>query len=250
MNSEENLKINRFKDLALWSANRGVPRFSAFLDMAEQDLLQQGRAKMAVPFWLFGGFDEAERVVAAFCEEEPESKEFPISAVLVKAANMKFKGELTHRDYLGSLMGLGIERDRLGDITVKEGFAYVFCLSEIAHFIAENLTSVGRVTVTCEILPAGEAKGAAPAFEEFVEPLASERIDAAVARLARCSRSAAQDCISQAKVYINRKLSLSGADKIKPGDVISIRGTGKFRYEGIAYVGKKGTEHAKFLKYV
>ena len=250
MNNEERLMINRFKDLALWSASRGVPRYSAFLDMAQQDLLQQGRADFAVPFWLYGGFDEAERVVAAFCEEEPEKEAYPVAAVRVRAANMKFKGELTHRDYLGSLMGLGIERDRLGDITVKDGEAFVFCLAEIAPFIADNLTSVGRVTVTCEVLPVSEAVGAAPEFEEVVEPLASERVDAAVAKLAKCSRGAAVALIEQAKVFVNRRQCQSGADKIKPGDVISIRGTGKFKYDGIAYVGRKGTEHARFFKYV
>lgn len=250
MNNDENIRINRFKDLARRSYERGIPCFTPFLDMAEQDLLQRGRAEYAVPFWLFGGFDGAERAVAAFDTEEPEPGRYPVAVVEIKAVNMKFKGSLTHRDYLGSLMGLGIERDRLGDIVVKDGYAYVFCLKDIAPFIAENCTSVGRVTVECRVADPGETADTEPKFEELIELLASERIDAAVARLAKCSRSAAVSLIIQGKVFINRRESREGSDRITAGDVISIRGTGKFRYEGIAYTGKKGTDHGKFLKYV
>ena len=250
MNNDEKIKINRFKDLALRSYERGIPCFTPFLDMAEQDLLQRGRAEYAVPFGFYGGFDGAERVMACFDADETEPGRYPLAVVKIKAVNMKFKGTLTHRDYLGSLMGLGIERDRLGDIVVKDGYAYVFCLKEIAPFIAENCTSVGRVTVECEMTAPGEAEDTDTKFEEIVEPLASERIDAAVARLAQCSRSAAVALIIQGKVFINRKECKEGSDRIAPGDVISVRGTGKFRYEGIAYTGKKGTDHGKFLKYV
>jgi RNA-binding protein YlmH len=250
MNNDESLKVNRFKDLALRSYERGIPCFTPFLDMAEQDLLQRGSAEYPVPFRLYGGFDGAERVVACFDAKETEPEDYPLAAVEIKAVNMKFKGTLTHRDYLGSLMGLGIERDRLGDIVVKDGYAYVFCLKEIAPFIAENCTSVGRVTVGCRVIGTGEAEDTDAKFEELVEPLASERIDVAVARLAKCSRSAAVALIIQGKVFINRRECKEGSDRIAPGDVISVRGTGKFRYEGIAYTGKKGTSHGKFLKYV
>ncbi len=235
--------------MSLWSYNHGIPRYSAFLDALEQDLLMKADG-LATGFWLFGGFEEAERVVAAFAEEEPEHSAFPVAAVAVRPSNARFPGDLTHRDYLGALMGLGIERDRIGDINVGKEVSYIFCLTDIAQFIADNLTSVGRTTVKCELSDIAGLSARPVEFEDICVPLASERVDAAVARLAKVSRNGAAELLAQAKVFLNRRQCENGAAKLKEGDILSIRGIGKFKYDGIAYTGKKGKEHALFKKYI
>jgi len=251
MTNEEKNLINHFRDLSVSSDRKGIYRYSGFLNLPEQDLLIRGKAEYAVPFSTFGGYEGAERVMAAFGSEDSyDTLEYPISVLEIKPLNEKFATELTHRDYLGAIMGLGLERDRVGDIAIKGKTALVYCVSEIADYLAENITSVGRTQVSCSVKRPDEVENDAERiFIEMVKPLASERIDAAVAELASCSRGAATELIAAAKVFLNQRQCESNSAKIKEGDIITIRGVGKFKYDGIDYVGKKGKLHGKFLKY-
>ncbi len=251
MTNEEKNLMNHFRDLSVSSDRKGIHRYSGFLNLPEQDLLQRGRGDYAAPFETFGGFDGAERVMAAFGSEECyDTLDYPISVLEITPLNEKFAGELTHRDYLGAIMGLGLERDRIGDIVIKGKTAVVYCVSEIADYLAENISSIGRTQVSCSVKSPAEVESSAErSFQELIKPLASERLDAAVAELASCSRGLATDYIAASKVFLNQRLCESNSAKIKAGDIITIRGIGKFRYEGVDYVGKKGKLHGKFLKY-
>ncbi len=214
-------------------------------------MLQRGKREYAVPFETYGGFDGAERVVAAFGGEDCfDTLEYPISVLVCEPLNEKFATELTHRDYLGAIMALGIERECIGDIVINGKKALIYCISDMADYLSENLTSVGKTSVSCCVKsPSDVDNNTEKKFVELIKSLASERIDAAVAELAGCSRSAASEYIAAAKVFLNQRQCESNSVKIKPGDIISIRGIGKFRYDGIDYIGKKGTLHAKFSRY-
>ena len=104
-----------------------------------------------VPYQLGGGYQDAERVMLRFGGEElmGYEEEFPISCLKVSPVSAKFADVLTHRDYLGALMNLGIERDRLGDILIAGNEAFIFCTSSMADFITENLVKVKHTSVSC-----------------------------------------------------------------------------------------------------
>lgn len=248
---DDNILLKHFIDLSVASDRRNLHKYSNFLNLPEQDILQRGKREYAVPFETYGGFDGAERVVAAFGGEDCfDTLEYPISVLVCEPLNEKFAMELTHRDYLGAIMALGIERECIGDIVINGKKALIYCISDMADYISENLTSVGKTSVSCCVKsPSDVDNNTEKKFVELIKSLASERIDAAVAELAGCSRSAASEYIAAAKVFLNQRQCESNSVKIKPGDIISIRGIGKFRYDGIDYIGKKGTLHAKFSRY-
>lgn len=234
----ENLLKNRFTELSKRSFDRGIWTFSEFLSLAEQDILL--RLRLSSPYELVGGFEGAERRLAAFGSEDlcGYIEDAPIVCVQIAPVNDKFADDLTHRDFLGSLMALGIRREVLGDIAIKENRGYLFCLSSIADYICRNLESVRHTTVKCEICEVPEIITEKPPVRELI--IASERLDAIVAAVYKLSRSESQALIKDGKVFINGRLTESSAADIPDGAAISVRGHGRFLYEGIERETKKG----------
>ena len=230
----------RFEELAARADGRGRYTYTQFLTLAEQDVLQKQARSLATTFQWMGGYEAAERRLACFGREEhmgypPES---PVQCVMIAPANKKFSGELGHRDFLGSLMGLGIERRLLGDIQLVDGEGYLFCLEEIAPFICDNLIQVARTTVRCEVCEAPERLSEPPELSEVV--VASERLDALIAAVWKLSRSEAQGLLERGMVFIDGRMIESAAHNLKEGDVVSVRHQGRFRYEGTLRETKKG----------
>ena len=230
----------RFEELAARADGRGRYTYTQFLTLAEQDVLQKQARSLATTFQWMGGYETAERRLACFGRAEhmgypPES---PIQCVMIAPANKKFAGELGHRDFLGSLMGLGIERRLLGDIQLVDGEGYLFCLEEIAPFICDNLIQVARTTVRCEVCEAPEKLSEPPELSEVV--VASERLDALIAAVWKLSRSEAQGLLEKGMVFIDGRMIESAAHNLKEGDVVSVRHQGRFRYEGTLRETKKG----------
>ena len=188
----------------------------------------------------FGGAEECERRMIRFGDRELCGYEepFPISLLEIKPVQEKFADALSHRDFLGSLLGLGLQREKTGDILVKDNRAYAFVHRDIADYIADNLEYVKHTHVkvsVCEAVPE-EVK---PRREKQRLIVSSNRLDAVIARLYRLSREQAAKLISQACVYINGAECVSTSKTIKEGDVVSVRGHGKFVFTGEAGQSKK-----------
>ena len=162
----------------------------------------------------------------------------PVQCVRIEPVQQKFADDLTHRDFLGSLMALGLRREVLGDIEIAENVGYLFCLESIAGFVCENLVSVRHTTVRCEPSDPPEKLTAPPPVTELV--VASERLDAAVAAVFRLSRSQAQELIEGEQVFLSGRAARSASAVLAPGTVVSVRRHGRFLYEGIARETKKG----------
>jgi RNA-binding protein YlmH len=230
----------RFEELAARADGRGRYTYTQFLTLAEQDVLQTMSRQLAAPFVWMGGYEAAERRLACFGREEdmgyaPQS---PICCLSIAPASKKFSGDLGHRDFLGSLMALGIKRQLLGDIQIVDGVGYLFCLEEIAPYLCENLISVGRTTVHCEPCEAPEQLSQPPEPTEVV--VASERLDALIAAVWRLSRSQAQELLERGMVFIDGRLVVSPSHTLREGDTVSVRHQGRFRYEGTLRETKKG----------
>lgn len=238
MNEELQLK-NRFTELSERSYSRGCYTYTEFLTLAEQDILTKTLPQNR--YTLYGGIRDAQRKIACFGNEDICGYEEapPVSIVKIAPVSMRFADNLTHRDFLGSLMGLGIRREMLGDIITDENTAYLFCLESICAYITENLTQVKHTTVKCTVeteLP--EICITEPEAQEFV--VASERCDAIVAAAYSLSRSNSQKLFSQKLVFINSSLCENPEALLKAEDIVSVRGYGRFIYKGIKLQTKKG----------
>jgi RNA-binding protein YlmH len=241
MTQDEQLLKNRFAELARRAFIRESYAYSEFLTLAEQDVLtKMAFAPGLAPFALEGGYPAAERKVACFGDERKNgyAQEPPIVCVAVSPVHQKFADTLTHRDFLGALMALGFRRSVLGDIVVSENCGYVFCLESVAGYVAEQFTQVRRTTVRCAVTQAPDLAAELP--EPVSLAVASERADAVVAAVYKLSRNESQQLISQEKVFVNSRQIESPGFVLPPGGLVSVRGFGRFLYEGVAGETRRG----------
>ncbi len=199
-------------------------------------------------YLIYGGKSDFDRAVVCFLpdylDEEGfllQEKENPeiISCIHVTPVNAKFADELNHRDYLGSLMNLGIERDLTGDIIATDKEAYIYVLKSIAELICKELVRIKHTTVKCEEINPKDCD-VEPEFEEITGSVASERTDAILAFVYRLSRSDSQKLIEAEKVFIDGRTAVSGGYTLKTGSRVSVRGYGKFIYMGTEKETRKG----------
>ncbi len=243
-NKEEQLLAGRLSDLANICYNRNIPVFSGFLNLNEQNILEQnahGSSKGVfsnVCVLTDGGYESAERKIAVFLPYSGYDYQLPIEIIRIEA-DKRFAGELTHRDFLGALMNLGIERSLIGDIVISEGSAYVFCLEKIAEFIADNLTRVKNDYVSCTRNCTLD-KDFTPSYKEIVGSVASLRLDAVISLAFNESRSHSVSYIEDSLVFVNGRLITTNAYNLKEGEIISVRGRGRFKYMYTKSETKKG----------
>lgn len=190
---------------------------------------------------LFGGCNDAERVIAGFGAER---EDFPISAVVLSGDF----SSLSHRDVLGSLMALGIDRAAAGDIFVTEDCAVIFSEERMASYIAENLRSVAKEKVEAHIAGVNEVN-VAREFDEVKKSVASERADAVVGAVFSLSRSDAAEAIARSEVMLNYSVLPSKDRRISSGDVISAKGRGKALVTFSGDMSKKGRLFILIKKY-
>ena len=236
---DEHMLKNRFEELAARASERGCYTYSEFLTPAEQDTLW--RMRLSVPVEMKGGYFAAERKLACFGSLELCGYEetLPICCICIAPTSKKFADELTHRDFLGSLMGLGIRRALIGDIIIVDNRGYLLCLETIADYIAEQLMQVKHTTVTCtRVSGPPEIIEQLPEISQII--VASERIDAVVAAVYKLSRAECQRLFEQDKVFTNSRLQEKYTYTPLRNDVISVRGFGRFIYEGVERETHKG----------
>lgn len=241
------ITIQRLRELADRSYSSGQYVFTDFLSIAELSVYYENEVELSyVKPALYGGCEIAERKMIRFGNEEElgYSVDFPIAALSVRPLSKKFADELNHRDFLGALMNLGIKRELLGDIFVRENEACLFCKDAIADFIAENLTRIKHTSVKVERTEDTEAL-TAPNLEEKVIQVSSPRIDAVISKVWSLSRQDALELFPQEKVYLNGRSCTENAKKLSAGDIISVRGRGRFIFAEELSLSKKGKQNCK-----
>lgn len=242
MEKEEQLLIKRIGELARLCYERDILTGTDFLSLSEQAIFQTISGTLPpVRYELTGGFLTSERKVLCFLPSYLETAQdaLPFDCLRIAPVNPKFAEELTHRDYLGALMGLGIERGVCGDIIVKDGEAYVFVLKKMSRFLTENLTQVRHTSVFAELCENG-LETVSPEYRELCGSVNSLRLDCVVALAGRLSRAKAAGLIESEKVAVNGRTELSVSRTVKEGDVLSVRGIGKFRVGAEGAQTKKG----------
>ena len=180
-------------------------------------------------------------MVIRFGSEEELGYEvpFPIACIRVSPLQRKFADELSHRDFLGALMNLGIDRATLGDIRTGDDETYLFCLESIAGFLCENLTRVRHTDVRCVVTEEiGDMPRDVP--ETVCIQVQSLRIDAVLSRVYHISREKSMDLFREGRVYVNGRLCENNSRQLKAGETVNARGFGKFSLTGEPGKTKKG----------
>ncbi|MBE5808144.1 MAG: hypothetical protein E7317_07380 [Clostridiales bacterium] len=229
--------LRHMHELALRAAYTGTPRWTRFLEPSqERDALSCAR-EAGCRMDLYGGYDDAERRMAGFWTDEKPA-EAPIAPLLI-TWNEKFASP-GHRDLLGSVMALGIERDTFGDIVFgrQPGTAYLFSTEEMADYFIGNLERVGRTAV--KVVRADRVEPAEPEGVTIRLTVSQLRLDAIVAAGCRLSRSEAQKLIVQGLVKVNHIEETRTDAKLTEGDLLSIRGHGRLRIQALQGETRRG----------
>ena len=242
MSDGQELLKKRFLELARKSYNSGIFTFTDFLGLAEQSAFSEIKREISgIPYTAFGGAEGAERVMIRFGSEEELGYElpFPIRTVKAEPASQRFADKLTHRDFLGAILNLGIERKCVGDIVIKDNVGYIFAREDIAEFIASELTRAKhtelRTSITDE-LPKGELYRT----ETRHIQANGERLDAIVAKVFSLSREDAQRLFLKGLVFVSGRCVENTSYIPKQGEIISVRGLGRMIYRGCDSLTKKG----------
>lgn len=258
MEKEDRFFIKRMGELAAMAERQNRPVFTEFLTLYEHSMVLSTSGRLAtVSIQSWGGYKEAERRLICFSPISPinvsggtskgdnsllEELKFPITCIHICPRNRKFSDNLSHRDFLGAVLNLGIERNRTGDILVDGEDAWLFCESEIAGFIENNLERIKHTAVICrqkdplEVPP----ETFCPNVKKIKGFVSSLRLDAIISIAFHASRSSMAELIHAEKVFINGRLAAENSIIIKENDLISVRGMGKFRFAGTEGTSKKG----------
>ena len=199
----------------------------------------------------FGGYEEAERRIYSFRPSSVPVYEwdYPIDCLKIEPKAIKFSEKLSHRDYLGALLNLGVDRNTIGDILVDENAAWMFCQRKMTDFFLENLCRVRHTTINITLVSNPE-EFPKPKMEAISGTCASVRLDSLIALAFQASRSSMVSCIEGGTVYVNGRLVTSNGYEPKDGDIISVRGKGRFCYEGTTGTTKKGRVCVHLKKYI
>lgn len=248
MNSENALLIARLEDVIKSSAKKQFPSFIGFLNEQEISVLLQHLKKSPISNYRFyGGYENSDRcLLGVSFGDYIEDYYYPITGI---AFRYKPEFKLNHRDFLGSLMGLGLKRETIGDILIGDGYAVAFVKDDIKQYILSQVQKVGSVGVTVEewdnyTLPLKNE------FENINCTVSSARLDNIVSALVPISRDKSATLIKQGMVFVNSLVNDNVSYIIKAGDKVSIRGKGKFLIGEFSGMTKKGRLKLIVQKYI
>lgn len=248
--NEQELCKKRLIDLSKQADIKGIVTFSGFLNLNEQNIYHTVQNQFYTKTKLFGGYDSAERQMVAFIPDALYYEyDYPIKCIRITPKYPKFAEKLTHRDVLGALMNLGIERNRLGDILCFEEEYYVFCEEGILAFILAELGKIRHTMVDLQEECEYAHLQANISLEEKFDMIASNRIDCIVAKAFHLSRSESAELLASEKVFINGKCITNCNQSCDNGAIVSVRGKARFIFEDCNTISKKGKIRVKFSFY-
>ena len=249
---EERLLLAHVLDRAEQARRRNAPAETDFLSPAEQ--VRCGEALRLAGFsetdWAAdGGYEGAERRMLLFLPDwmEPETAEPPLRCL---RAAFRPDDRLNHRDILGSLMGMGIVREKVGDILVSPESADLIVLDTVADFLLSSWNSAGRAKLTVTEIPAAHLHIPEVRCEEVRDTVSSLRLDAVCSTGFRMARGKAADLISSGHVQVNWRPCTKADKLLTEGDTVSARGFGKFQLAAVGGVTKKGRTAIVVKRYI
>jgi len=251
---EDRLVLAKILDRAEQAESRNIPAATDFLSPQQQmtalDLLRL--AGIAESHYVcFGGYEGAERKLIVFLPDWLEAEDAPEQSP-IRCLRAAFRPEenLSHRDFLGSLMGLGIVREKVGDILVSGGSADIVVLEPVAEFLRQSWDAAGRVKLTVTEIEAAHLHIPEAKCQELRDTVPSLRLDALVSTGFRMARGKAAELIAGGRVQLNWR-ECSKPDKILgAGDTVSARGFGKFEVSEVGGMTRKGRISVVLKRYI
>ncbi len=254
---EQELCKKRLLDLSRQAERKGIVLFSDFLNLNELTIYRQCQGLFESRSQCFGGIPHAERQMIAFFPEALSLREgaekidrcdYPIAALQAAPAHPKFAEKLSHRDYLGAITSLGVDRGKIGDILVHEGGAFILCEEGMASYFMENLQKIRHTQVTLRAVPCEEVT-MQQNFLEQVGIITSNRLDAVLACVCHLSRKQALNLLRQEKVFVNGKSTDNPGYSCRAEDIVSVRGFGRFIYQEECGATHKGRLKIRYQLY-
>ena len=250
---EERVLLARALDKLELAQNRSVPACTPFLSPGEQasvtDLLNAwGRPRHL----FFGGYEGAERAVCAFLPDWQEESDFladPEGPVAALEAAFPADAELSHRDILGALMGLGITREKLGDILLDHGRCQVLVLRDALPILLSQWESAGRWKMKLREIPLEQLEAKPPQVKTIRDTVAALRLDAVLSAMLHISRGTAAELIEAGRVEINHLPVEKPHAPVYEQDVFTVRGKGRFRLTALPGKSKKDRSIIEFFQY-
>ena len=241
---EERILLARVLDKLELAQNRGVPAHTVFLSPAEQACVADMLNCAGHPrHFFFGGFEGAERQICAFLPDWQEQEDWMCSAqdaVCALRARLPKDADPSHRDVLGALMGLGITREKLGDILMGEGICDVLCLAEAAPILLSQWSGIGRWKISLQSIDLSQLEVKPPEVRVIRDTVATLRLDAVLASGFSTSRGKASDLISAGRVMVNHRECVKADKAVNEGDVLTCRGLGKCVVKQVLGQSRKG----------
>lgn len=241
---EDQVLLARIYDRISAGQRKNIPASTSFLAGREQVMAEQLIRRAGLEeCHFFGGFHGAERKVLCYIPDYYTPDEFffsedsPVTAI---RAQISAYDNLTHRDFLGSLMGQGIKREVLGDLLVKKEACDILVLKEMQKYLLDNLFSVGRAKVTVSPISLSELEAPEQKVKIINDTVASLRLDSIVSSGFQLGRSKASAYITGGKTEVNHVLTIKPDKMIEEGDKISVRGLGKITLKEVRGNTKKG----------
>ncbi len=224
----DNYFIGHIRDLSDKSSQKNIYTFTNFLNADEQNAVLSEK-KALTHFEMYGGAEGCERKMLRFGNEKElyYSEAYPIVCIKAEPLNIKFSDTLSHRDVLGALMNLSIEREHIGDIVVREDCSYIFTTNKMSDFICENLRKIKHTDIRCSVCEFTEDNSLF-STEERILISSSLRADCVICAVYNLSRNTAGSLFDSKKVYINSAQCENPSKLLKENDTVSVRGFGKF----------------------
>ncbi|NLY53909.1 MAG: hypothetical protein GX060_04710 [Firmicutes bacterium] len=223
--------------------------FTSFLDPGQRALLDQYAYLWDVNLDSWGGYDEAERCLVAFNpgEEAVPEADYPLVALEAKG-NFSF-APATHRDYLGSLMALGMKRDTIGDILVKPDGCQLVLHENMLNYVLANWQAVGRVSVDVRPIGWDELQPPSPQIRRHRATVATLRLDAVVAAAYGISRTQAARLIRAGKLKHNFRPETRCDKLVEPADMLSLAGKGRAQLLEVGGQSRSGRRHIEIARW-
>ncbi len=236
---EDKLILSRAQDAVLSCERKYQIKTIGFFNPHQRVLIKKNIfPSVDVKVNFEGGYEDAERTLMVCV---PEFTDVDIDEIIkVIKVSGRDVAALSHRDYLGSLMGLGITRENIGDIIVNDSGAYIFVKAEISEYITNNLDKIGRHGIKTSVCACKDVEVPKAKTIEIHGTVSSMRLDAVLSVAAGVSRSRAAELISSSLVSLNFEVCESVSSKIEEGDIISVRGIGRMRLERVGNQTRKG----------
>lgn len=248
-NEEDKILISRVIDALSATEEKNIIRNTQFLNGHEINLAKKVADNFGVSYGFYGGYDEAERCMLV-CYPDflyPENGDIPIKVIRAQTKN---KSRLSHRDYMGAVLNLGIKREKLGDIVVCDDCGYIFCTDDIADYIVSQIEKIGNCGVVLAVSDFDNVSVPPKQFKEITDSVSSIRLDALVSAAVGISRAEASSLIQKGGVSVNWEVRDKNDFRPEEGDMLSVHGYGRILFYKIGGSSKKGRTFVTLRRFI